>query len=89
MKVLYSLAAACAAVLVAQAAAAPAQAAPYDRLYVFGDSLLDGGNLYALAGTPASPPYARRYTDGPTFIEYDVSGAGLSGPSRRWLARAS
>ena len=58
--------------------AAPAQAAPYDRLYVFGDSLLDSGNLYALAGTPTSPPYAQRFTDGPTSIEYYASGAGLS-----------
>lgn len=78
MKALYSLAAACAAVLVAQTVATPTQAAPYDRLYVFGDSLLDGGNLYALTGVPTSPPYAQRFTDGPTSIEYYASGAGLS-----------
>ena len=73
-----SLAAACAAVLVVQGAAAPAQAAPYDRLYVFGDSLLDSGNLYALTGVPTSPPYAQRFTDGPTAIEYYASNTGLS-----------
>ena len=78
LKKLHSLAAACAAVFVAHGTAMPAQAAPYDRLYVFGDSLLDSGNLYALTGIPTSPPYAQRFTDGPTSIEYYAANAGLS-----------
>lgn len=78
MKKTHLLATVGAAVFIAHGVATPVQAAPYDRLYVFGDSLLDSGNLYALAGTPTSPPYAQRFTDGPTSIEYYARNNGLS-----------
>ena len=52
-------------------AAASAEAQTYDRLVVFGDSLSDNGNLFLISGgtQPPSPPYARRFSNGPTFVE--------------------
>ena len=51
--------------------AASASAQTYNRLVVFGDSLSDNGNLYLISGgtQPPSPPYARRFSNGPTFVE--------------------
>ncbi|MBY0432097.1 MAG: hypothetical protein K2Q10_12920, partial [Rhodospirillales bacterium] len=49
------------------------QAAEFDRVIVFGDSLSDVGNLYtATAGQqPLSPPYADgRFSNGPVWAEY-------------------
>lgn len=75
---LFASAAACAAVLLAGTASAQAQTAPqtavqtYGRLVVFGDSLTDNGNLFAVSrGTnPLSPPYFQgRFSNGPTFVE--------------------
>lgn len=58
---------------------APAQAA-YSALYVFGDSLSDNGNAYALSGAawPPSPPYAQQFSDGPTAAEYLADGLGIA-----------
>lgn len=58
---------------------APAQAA-YSALYVFGDSLSDSGNAYALSGAtwPPSPPYAQQFSDGPTAAEYLADGLGIA-----------
>jgi phospholipase/lecithinase/hemolysin len=59
----------------------PVQAA-YSALHVFGDSLSDNGNAYALSGGawPVSPPYAERFSDGPTAAEYlsDQLGVDLA-----------
>jgi len=49
----------------------------FDRMYVFGDSLSDGGNAWNLTqyvpgsgtGFPPSPPYAQRLSNGPTAAE--------------------
>ncbi|WP_298745590.1 autotransporter domain-containing protein [uncultured Brevundimonas sp.] len=47
-----------------------ASAQSYGRLVVFGDSLSDNGNLYALIGQPTSPPYYQgRFSNGPVFTE--------------------
>jgi phospholipase/lecithinase/hemolysin len=61
------------------------QAAPYSNLYVFGDSLLDSGNAYAITKTadpfssyPVSPPYAQRFRDGPVSSEVLASNLGLT-----------
>jgi phospholipase/lecithinase/hemolysin len=46
---------------------------PIKSIYVFGDSLNDTGNMFALSGgfEPPSPPYHDgRYSDGPVWIEY-------------------
>ena len=70
---------ACALAALAWASTAPAQAAPYKSLYVFGDSYSDSGNLYALTGgaLPPSPPYARRFSNGPTAVEYLAANLGI------------
>lgn len=57
--------------LAACAFAGSASAQTYNRLVVFGDSLSDNGNLFLISGgtQPPSPPYARRFSNGPTFVE--------------------
>jgi outer membrane lipase/esterase len=53
------------------AAASNASAQTYNRLVVFGDSLSDNGNLFALTGgtQPPAPYYQGRFSSGPTFVE--------------------
>jgi outer membrane lipase/esterase len=66
-----------AAALGATAGAASAQS--YNRLVVFGDSLSDNGNLYAVTGgtQPLSPPYFQgRFSNGPVFTELLGFSAG-------------
>ncbi|MDP3801085.1 autotransporter domain-containing protein [Brevundimonas sp.] len=59
----------------AMASAASAQA--YNRLIVFGDSLSDNGNLYAISGQPTSPPYFQgRFSNGRVFTELLGFNAG-------------
>lgn len=55
--------------------------AAYSSLFVFGDSLSDGGNAYALSGGvwPPSPPYDQRFTNGPTAAEVLAAELGISG----------
>ena len=48
------------------------------RIYVFGDSYSDGGNDYALTKKPPSPPYASRYSNGPTAVEYMAKAFGVT-----------
>jgi phospholipase/lecithinase/hemolysin len=78
-----------AAVLVALLLALPAAAKPFDRLLVFGDSLSDPGNLFAITsflngqGVPGvdpfpPPPYVGgRFSDGPVWVEGLAAGLGL------------
>jgi phospholipase/lecithinase/hemolysin len=65
-------------------------ASPLTRLYVFGDSLSDNGNLYRWTGQPnpvtggtpipVAPPYASgRFQDGPSYAERLWEALGLSG----------
>ncbi len=49
-----------------------------ERLYVFGDSYSDSGNGYALTRQPQSPPYASRYSNGPTAVEHMARTFGLT-----------
>jgi outer membrane lipase/esterase len=69
------------AILGAFIAAAPASAdGPFSDVVVFGDSLSDNGNLYALTGgqDPLSPPYWEgRFSNGPVWIEHLASDFGF------------
>ena len=68
-----------------------ATAATFDRLYVFGDSLSDNGNIFNVSQEfpqltggpyPPSPPYfAGRFSNGPVWVEYLSQDLGLSLPT--------
>jgi phospholipase/lecithinase/hemolysin len=65
-----------AALLVAGAAGA----IPYPKIYAFGDSLSDAGNIYIFTkhADPVSPPYsAGRFSNGPVWIQDLSAAAGL------------
>ncbi|RZJ32097.1 MAG: autotransporter domain-containing protein [Brevundimonas sp.] len=65
------------AVAAVGATASAASAQTYNRLVVFGDSLSDNGNLYAVSGQPTSPPYYMgRFSNGPVFTELLGFNAG-------------
>ena len=52
--------------------------AGYTSLTVFGDSLSDGGNDYIFTGNQfPPPPYAQRFSNGPTAVERLASNLGL------------
>lgn len=51
------------------AVAGTASAQSYNRLVVFGDSLSDNGNLFAVSGQPPAPYFQGRFSNGPTFVE--------------------
>ena len=68
-------------VAAAGAFATAASAQSYNRLVVFGDSLSDNGNLYAVTFNtqPTSPPYFQgRFSNGPVFTELLGFNAGRS-----------
>lgn len=57
---------------VAFAVVPAAQAQEFTSMFVFGDSLSDSGNLFALTGgtVPTSPPYYQgRFSNGPVWVE--------------------
>ncbi|MEH2181998.1 SGNH/GDSL hydrolase family protein [Nostoc sp.] len=57
-----------------------ASALSFDRLYVFGDSLSDTGNIYNASGKtyPQSPPYFDgRFSDGRLWVDYLGEQLGL------------
>jgi outer membrane lipase/esterase len=58
--------------------AGAASAQSYSRLVVFGDSLSDNGNLFALAGQPPAPYFQGRFSNGPVFTELLGFNAGRS-----------
>ena len=68
-----------AAVLAVGLAGGSAAAAPFDQVFIFGASESDSGNIFALTNgtTPASPPYAQRYSNGPVAVEYTAQQFGL------------
>jgi phospholipase/lecithinase/hemolysin len=52
-------------------------AASISSLVVFGDSLSDNGNLYALSGNPPNPYWQGRFSNGPVAAEYLAAGLGV------------
>lgn len=66
---------------VAMLAAAPQAAqATISSLYVFGDSLSDNGNAFALSNGiwPPSPPYAQQFSNGPVAAERLADRLGIT-----------
>jgi phospholipase/lecithinase/hemolysin len=52
-------------------ATAQADSTAFSRLFVFGDSLSDTGNLYAMTGGYPPPPYWNgRFSNGKLWVEY-------------------
>jgi phospholipase/lecithinase/hemolysin len=61
-----------------------AWAGPITQLVVFGDSLVDTGNRYAISGNtfPASPPYFQgRFSNGPLWVEQLAASLGVPNPN--------
>lgn len=58
---------------------ARADAVPFSRIIVFGDSLSDTGNFYQLTGDtlPPAPYYQGRFSNGPLWIEYLATALGM------------
>lgn len=47
-------------------------------LNVFGDSLVDAGNIFNLTNFPPSPPYAQKFSNGPLWVEQLAQDLNLS-----------
>ena len=58
-------------------------APPFSGMYVFGDSLSDTGNFYALTGGtfPPSPYFEGRASNGPVWVEYLADNLGFDSDS--------
>lgn len=55
-----------------------ANASSFSAVVVYGDSLSDNGNLYAVAAYPPSPPYYDgRFSNGPVAVEQLASAFGV------------
>jgi phospholipase/lecithinase/hemolysin len=57
-----------------------AHATAFSRIIVFGDSLSDTGNFFALTGGVRSPPpyFEGRFCNGPIWVEYLADDLGMS-----------
>lgn len=71
MKIAFGMAAKAGLLASAFAISGGAAAAPYSDIYVFGDSLVDAGNIQQLFGIPdpAEGYYNGRFTNGPDFTD--------------------
>ncbi len=49
----------------------------YNALNIFGDSLVDAGNIFNLTGLPPSPPYDQKLSNGVVWIEPLADELGL------------
>ena len=54
-----------------------AKASPFSSVIVYGDSLSDNGNLYALSGYPPAPYYQGRLSNGPVAVEQLAANLGV------------
>lgn len=56
-----------------------AEAASFSKLYIFGDSLVDTGNVFQASGGtfPPFPYFQGRFSNGPVWSEYLAQGLGI------------
>ncbi len=54
-----------------------ANASPFSSVVVYGDSLSDNGNLFALSGYPPPPYYMGRLSNGPVAVEQLAANLGV------------
>jgi phospholipase/lecithinase/hemolysin len=70
-----------AAALLVAGAVSPLRADPITQVVVFGDSLSDVGNVFALTGKPPAPYYQGRYSNGPVWVERLAADLGVPTPT--------
>lgn len=60
-----------------------ASASPFSKIYSFGDSLSDAGNIYTLSlhTVPAAPYVGGRFTNGPVWVQDLAVQLGLPAPT--------
>jgi len=68
---------AAAMVMVPMAMTSSALASSFSSVIVYGDSLSDNGNLYALIGYPPAPYYDGRFSNGPVAAEQLATNLGV------------
>ena len=61
-----------------QGKTAPDYSGLYSGINIFGDSLMDAGNLFHIAGLPPSPPYAQKFSNGSIWVEQLADALNLS-----------
>lgn len=72
--------------LVLASLSAVAHAGPYSSVVVYGDSLSDNGNLYAVTGQPLAPPYyPGRQSNGPVAVEQLAAALGTPLHDFAWI----
>jgi phospholipase/lecithinase/hemolysin len=54
-----------------------ASADSYSAVFVYGDSLSDNGNLFAVSGVPPAPYYNGRFSNGPVAVEQLAAQLGV------------
>lgn len=59
-------------------------AGPLSSIVVYGDSLSDNGNLFALSGVPGSPYYQGRKSNGPVAVEQLAALTGATLKDYAW-----
>lgn len=58
-------------------AASGAASAQFSQMIVFGDSLSDVGNVFAVTGSPPAPYFGGRFTNGPVWAEVAADAWGI------------
>lgn len=59
-------------------ASAEAASIGFSKMYVFGDSLSDSGNVFDQIGVPPAPYFNGRFSNGPNWVDYLAQDLNLS-----------
>ena len=62
-----------------------ALADPFNSVVVYGDSLSDNGNLFAISGQPGPPYYMGRRSNGPVAVEQLATNLGVPLEDFAWI----